>query len=201
MKKVLMASLLGLLCSTGAMAQSSQGNAYLNSSAGVVTSGSGLCWLTLGDKKAEEKCGDLIEKAVKAPVVTQPASVQQLPVVEKAPVNVKVELNVLFSFDSSKLTGSAKETLRSWAMKYDIKNVRIVGHSDQIGKNPYNDKLSVKRANVVKDYLVSLGIPSTAFTSVTGVGKVDPVVNCKPLTIECEAPNRRVEVEAETQNK
>lgn len=200
MKKVLLTGLLGLVCSTGAMAQSSTGNSYLGSSSGVVTSGTGLCWLTLGDKHAEEKCGDVIKKAVKAPAVQQPSQPAQVAVpviVEKAPVNVNVDLKILFGFDSSKLTHSSMETLRKWTLKYDIRNVRIVGHSDQIGKNNYNDTLSAKRATVVKNYLLTLGVPETAFVSIVGAGKTAPDVECKPKTVECEAPNRRVEVEAD----
>lgn len=206
MKKVLLATVVGLLASTGVFAQTLS-QSYLQSQSGVVKSGTGLCWLTLGDKNSEEQCGDLVEKhvhVVKAPVVIQPSRVVPVtapvvaPVIEKKSVNVQVDLNILFSFDSSKLNSSSKTTLKEWANKYNIQHVRITGHADQIGKVNYNETLSLKRANVVKQYLLSIGVSEQAFDVVKGVGKTQPVVNCNPLTIECEADNRRVNIEAVT---
>lgn len=194
MKKVLLASMVGLLASTGVFAQEPQG--YVQSQSGPVKSGTGLCWLSLGDKVPDERCGDKLEQPVKAPAVVQPATIVPAPVVvEKRAVNVQVDLDVLFRFDSSKLTDESMKTLREWAAKYQIQKVRIVGHADQFGPVRYNETLSLKRANVVKNYLTSVGVPESAFESVTGVGKTDPVVNCNPMTIKCEAPNRRVQIQ------
>lgn len=76
----------------------------------------------------------------------------------------------------------------------------VVGHTDRIGSNNYNQKLSEKRADSVMKYLVSKGVPADLITA-RGVGKSDPLTGdkCKALKgsdlIACLAPDRRVEIE------
>jgi OOP family OmpA-OmpF porin len=78
--------------------------------------------------------------------------------------------------------------------------VLVTGHTDRIGSQAYNQKLSERRADAVRNYLVSKGVAKDKIETL-GMGKTQPVpgVNCtmtalKPL-IACLAPNRRVEVE------
>ena len=78
--------------------------------------------------------------------------------------------------------------------------VLVTGHTDRIGTQQYNQKLSERRADAVRDYLVSKGVPSDKIETL-GMGKTQPVpgvvCNQKALKelIACLAPNRRVEVE------
>jgi OOP family OmpA-OmpF porin len=78
----------------------------------------------------------------------------------------------------------------------------ITGHTDRIGDANYNQKLSERRANQVKKYLVSQGIEENRLHAV-GKGENEPVVDCKGVrgkkAIECLQPNRRVVVEIEVQ--
>ncbi len=79
-------------------------------------------------------------------------------------------------------------------------SVKIVGHTDKIGSDAYNQKLSVKRANEVRDYIISKGIQADRLVAV-GMGESKPKVSCdgikgRKALIECLAPNRRVEIEA-----
>ena len=67
-----------------------------------------------------------------------------------------------------------------------------VGHTDAVGSDAYNQKLSVKRAEAVKAYLVSKGIEKNRVYT-EGKGKKQPVADNK--TAEGRAKNRRVEVE------
>ena len=73
------------------------------------------------------------------------------------------------------------------------------GHTDRIGTVAYNDRLSMRRAQAVKAYLVSKGVPADRIYT-EGKGKRNPVTtgcnqkNRKAL-IACLAPDRRVEVE------
>jgi len=101
----------------------------------------------------------------------------------------------LFDFDKSVLKPEAKASLDSLIGK--IKNLTLevviaVGHTDAIGTVAYNQKLSVRRANAVKNYLVSKGIEANR-VYVEGKGKSQPVADNK--TKEGRAKNRRVEIE------
>ncbi|MEF3081279.1 OmpA family protein [Luteimonas sp. SMYT11W] len=75
--------------------------------------------------------------------------------------------------------------------------VHVIGHSDRIGNPQGNLRLSNRRAEAVRGYLVEHGVPSDRITAV-GRGDVEPVTECKSergqALITCLAPNRRVEV-------
>jgi OOP family OmpA-OmpF porin len=75
-----------------------------------------------------------------------------------------------------------------------------VGHADRLGGDAYNMKLSVRRADSVKAYLVSKGV-ATSRVYTEGKGERQPVRDCKGSgktkeLIACLEPNRRVEAEA-----
>ncbi len=69
--------------------------------------------------------------------------------------------------------------------------VSVEGHTDSIGSDAYNQKLSLRRAETVRDYLVSQGIDAARIT-VKGWGKTKPIADNK--TAEGRAENRRVEI-------
>jgi len=79
-----------------------------------------------------------------------------------------------------------------------VDNVVITGYTDRIGSDKYNQKLSERRANAVKEYLVGKGVSPSRLSAV-GRGKANPIVDCKQTKrtelIKCLEPNRRVEVE------
>ena len=76
----------------------------------------------------------------------------------------------------------------------------VTGHTDRIGTQAYNQKLSERRADAVRDYLVSKGVAKDKIETL-GMGKTQPLpgVSCNQKAmkelIACLAPNRRVEVE------
>ncbi|MDD3530724.1 MAG: OmpA family protein [Gallionellaceae bacterium] len=83
----------------------------------------------------------------------------------------------------------------------EIEQVRVVGHADATGKKAANQKLSERRANTVKAYLVAKGV-KPSLISTRGAGDGQPVVECdlkqpKKKLVDCLAPNRRVEIEVE----
>jgi outer membrane protein OmpA-like peptidoglycan-associated protein len=71
--------------------------------------------------------------------------------------------------------------------------IEVSGHTDNVGDPQKNAELSVKRAKIVADYLVKLGIPSNRIT-VTGYGQTKPIA--ENTTEEGKAKNRRVEIKS-----
>jgi OOP family OmpA-OmpF porin len=114
----------------------------------------------------------------------------------------------LFGFNSAKLGPNQPkldEVAATMSANSDIQSVTIVGYTDKIGSSTYNQKLSVQRAESVKAYLVSKGVPSSRLQAV-GKGEADPVVECADVKkhaelIKCLEPNRRVEIEPVTFTK
>lgn len=104
--------------------------------------------------------------------------------------------DVHFEFNKATLTPGDKQQLARVVtkLKTEAANVQlhVSGHTDSVGSDAYNQKLSEKRAHSVTDYLVSAGIARSAFVSVEGDGESRPVADNK--TAEGRALNRRVEI-------
>ncbi|MEJ5061720.1 MULTISPECIES: OmpA family protein [unclassified Pseudomonas] len=121
------------------------------------------------------------------------------PVVEEAVV-VKEEVIVIrdvnFQFDSAKLTAADKDKLNTIAtrLKQEAASARltVTGHTDSVGSDAYNQKLSDKRAHSVVEYLIESGVPRSSFVSVSGAGESQPVADNK--TADGRAQNRRTEI-------
>ena len=107
----------------------------------------------------------------------------------------------LFDFDKAKLRLPQPDLdAVADAMKRNaqIDKVTIVGHTDRLGTDEYNQKLSQQRADAVKAYLVDKGVAAHRLVAV-GKGEKEPIVQCddkdRAKLIDCLEPNRRVEVE------
>lgn len=128
------------------------------------------------------------------------------PPVPPAPRKVTFSADSLFDFDQQNLKPDGKRQLDGFASNlndasYDV--ITVTGHTDRLGSDAYNTKLSTRRADTVKAYLInSAGIPA-AKISVKGAGEAEPVTkaeDCKGNKansglIACLQPDRRVEVE------
>ncbi|RYY73178.1 MAG: flagellar motor protein MotB [Gammaproteobacteria bacterium] len=129
--------------------------------------------------------------ATPAPVVAPPA-----PRFEK----VTISATELFKFDSSEVTQAAELEQLTSSLKTSVepKEVKIIGYTDRIGTEQYNQSLSERRAEAVKNYMVGQGISSERLLT-EGKGEKDPVVNCteknREKLIECLQPNRRVVID------
>jgi OmpA-OmpF porin, OOP family len=118
---------------------------------------------------------------------------------------ITVGAEKLFGFDKANLKDEGKAALDEAAAKIkanpEIKAVIVTGHTDRIGSDAYNQKLSERRANQVKDYLAGQGVDPSIIEAV-GKGESEPVVECagnkatKKL-VSCLQPNRRVTIQAE----
>jgi OOP family OmpA-OmpF porin len=114
-----------------------------------------------------------------------------------APVQEKVTFaaDAFFDFDKSKLKPEAIAKLGDLVDKTKSVNLEViiaVGHTDIVGADAYNQKLSIARAEAVKTFLVSKGIEKNRVYT-EGKGSKQPVADNK--TAEGRAKNRRVEVE------
>lgn len=122
---------------------------------------------------------------------------------------ITVDAEKLFGFDKVDLQGGGKAALDEAVAKIKanpaIEAVIVTGHTDRIGSDAYNQKLSERRAERVKDYLTAQGVDQSMI-QVIGKGKSEPVVDCvgnsktKKL-ISCLQPNRRVTIQAEAKKE
>lgn len=174
-------------------------SAYVQDSRGVITRNPyGLCWHTGYWTPADSVpgCDGEIAQAPAAPMPQEPAPVVKRPVAA-APVAEKVTYaaDAFFDFDKSVIKPAAKEKLDALVDKLngiDIEVLVAVGHTDSVGSDAYNQKLSIRRAKAVKAYLVSKGIDASRIYT-EGRGEKMPVATNK--TAAGRAQNRRVEVE------
>ncbi|WP_374980158.1 OmpA family protein [Pseudomonas solani] len=101
---------------------------------------------------------------------------------------------VLFAFDSAELTSDAKTQLNDVATRLTgaaMVSVKVVGHTDSVGSDTYNQGLSERRARSAADYLISQGVPADKVTT-EGQGESQPVADNG--TDSGRAQNRRVEI-------
>ncbi len=135
------------------------------------------------------------------PVVEAPAPA---PACAPKMETITVDAAKLFAYDKSSLQAEGKAALDDAAAKIkanpEIKSVTVTGHTDRIGSDSYNQKLSERRAKQVASYMAAQGVDASIITAV-GKGESEPVVQCPGKTskkvISCLQPNRRVEIKAE----
>jgi OOP family OmpA-OmpF porin len=124
-----------------------------------------------------------------------PAPKPAAPPPPPAATKVTYAADAFFDFNKSVLKPEGKAKLDDLAGKVKGINLEViiaVGHTDSVGSDAYNQKLSVKRAEAVKAYLVSKGIEKNRVYT-EGKGEKQPVADNK--TKEGQAKNRRVEIE------
>ena len=136
-------------------------------------------------------------RAAPAPAPAPGPAPAPAPAVVAAPTSEKVTFaaDAFFDFDKAVLKPEGRAKLDDLVSKMSGLNLEViiaVGHTDWIGTVAYNQKLSVRRAEAVKAYLVSKGIEKNRVYT-EGKGEKQPVADNK--TAEGRAKNRRVEIE------
>ena len=150
-------------------------------------------------------CAATPEPAPTPPPAPAPQAPPPPPPPKPAPKPEKVTTasTVNFDFDRYVIRPDARSKLDDLVGKLRDVNLEVViavGHADRIGSDAYNMKLSVRRADSVKAYLVSKGVAASRIYT-EGKGERQPVKECKgdkktKELIACLEPNRRVETEA-----
>ncbi|MGH8803055.1 MAG: OmpA family protein [Casimicrobiaceae bacterium] len=173
-----------------------------------------LCWRTgyWTPKMAIAACDpDLVPKPTPVAAVTPAPTPAAPPAAAPAPKVQKVTLasKALFDFDKAVLKSEGKAAIDSEILSKlpnveKLELVLVTGHTDPIGTQKYNQKLSERRADAVRDYLVSKGVPKDKIETL-GMGKTQPLPNvvCHQKNfkerVACYAPDRRVEIEVKGQ--
>ena len=198
--KITLLATLGLSASVS-LAQVPNNDGYLFDTRGVVArSGFGLCWKTTRwtPAMAIPECDPDLAKKPAPPPAAKPTP-------KPAAQKVTLAADALFDYDKAVLRPEGKSKLDDVTGK--LKGIKLeviiaVGHADRLGSDQYNQKLSEKRAEAVKAYLVGKGVePNRVYTE--GKGEKQPVTGDKcgksdkktKQLVECLQPDRRVEIE------
>ena len=210
-KQIKLATLIAVVAMAGT-AGAQDINNWRNASGDVWKNGNNeLCWRNSSwtPATAAKGCDGAIVEAPKVAPAPAPAPAPKAapapapkPAAKPAPppqppaaTKVTYAADSFFDFDKSVLKKDGKAKLDDLVQKVKAINLEViiaVGHTDSIGTDAYNQKLSVRRAEAVKAYLISKGIDKNRIYT-EGKGESQPVADNR--TKEGRAKNRRVEVE------
>lgn len=143
-------------------------------------------------------------KPASCSALLEPAPAPATPVAPPPPpvaTPLRISADALFAFDSATFSvqGKAKldELVDGLGAGANQANLTIVGYTDRIGSDSYNQNLSRRRADSVRDYLIARGLPAASLRA-EGRGSSEPLVTCdnaaRAALVACLAPNRRVEI-------
>jgi OOP family OmpA-OmpF porin len=190
--------------SLAALAGAQEIHNWRDSSGQVWKDSNGQCWRDALWTPATSApgCDGFVAPKKAEPVVvpkeaapTAPPVPKEAPPAPAAPAKVTYAADAFFDFDKAVLKPVGKAKMDDLVGKVKGINLEViiaVGHTDSVGTDAYNKKLSVKRAEAVKAYLVSKGIEKNRIYT-EGKGESQPVADNK--TTEGRAKNRRVEIE------
>jgi peptidoglycan-associated lipoprotein len=130
-------------------------------------------------------------KPVETPTNNTPTTTSSIVPGSAEDLRVNVGDTVHFAYNQYNIEDNDKSTLQrqaSWLSKYPSVRVTIEGDCDERGTREYNLALGARRANAVKEYLVSLGVSAGRVETIS-YGKEHPI--CTASTEDCWAQNRR----------
>lgn len=197
-------SLLGGLVGGGLGAIESSSWAAGGGALGVIAGGL-ICYAQDGDEDGDGVF-DRRDRCPDTPAGTQvnhmgcplpqypPAQAQPEPAAPPEVITLDDQGQVLFAFDSAELTAAARQRLQSLLPRLNepgVTRVKVMGFTDSVGSDSYNQRLSERRASSVAEYLISQGLAPNKVTS-QGRGEADPIADND--SDEGRARNRRVEL-------
>ena len=212
---LLAASVATTLASVSGLARAQDKAGYWTNPASgnmVWKNATGLCWRAgyWTPAMAIAECDpDLVPKAPAPTPAAPPPPPKPAPAPAPAPKPAAAKTLVitsteLFEFDKSTLTPAARARVDTEVVARlnefaTIQFINVNGHTDRLGSSQYNQKLSERRAETIKAYLISKGADASKIETY-GFGKTLPVKSCpdqrdRKALIACLQPNRRVEVE------
>lgn len=196
-------SVIGGLVGGGLGALESGGWAGGGAALGILTGGL-ICYAQDGDEDGDgvfdrrDRCPDTPANTPVdhrgCPLPQYPASVKPAEPAQSEVITLSDAGDVLFAFNQSELTPAARSELDALMSKLqgaDVVSIKVIGHTDSVGSDTYNQALSERRASSVAAYLLSQGLDPNKLTS-EGKGKSQPVADNG--TDEGRAKNRRVEL-------
>ncbi|MDH1632186.1 OmpA family protein, partial [Pseudomonas mosselii] len=195
-------SLLGGLVGGGLGAIESSAWAAGAGAAGAIAGGL-ICYAQDGDEDGDgvfdrrDRCPDTPAGTqvnhMGCPLPQYPASAPQPePAATPEVITLDDQGQVLFAFDSAELTQGAQQRLQGLLPKLNdpsVTSVKVIGFTDSVGSDSYNQRLSERRASGVAEYLISQGLAPNKVTS-QGRGESEPVADND--TDEGRSRNRRV---------
>jgi OOP family OmpA-OmpF porin len=216
-RTALAASLLAL---SGAAVAAAPGYVTSGGDAVAVTNAAGQCWTTIDwtPINAAAPC-HTVTRTSAAPVPVVRAAPEPAPAPAPAPAaaaplapapviqRITLSTDVLFRFNSAELRPGAHEKLDELAKTLEgaeVDRIVAIGHADRIASEKYNEELSRKRAEAVKDYLVKERGVDAQRVETEGRGESQPVAQCGKMgperasnqkLVSCLQPDRRVEIE------
>ncbi|WP_295568842.1 OmpA family protein [uncultured Stenotrophomonas sp.] len=121
---------------------------------------------------------------------------------------LRLSADALFGVDSAVLSAEGQHAVQGVLAQVreaaQVQSIRVTGYTDRIGSASYNQALSQRRAEAVRNALVQGGVPATAI-SAEGRGASEPIVQCEQRNrrelIACLAPNRRVQIAGMAQSR
>lgn len=196
-------SVIGGLVGGGLGAIESGGWAAGGAALGILTGGL-ICYAQDGDEDGDgvfdrrDRCPDTPANTPVehhgCPLPQYPASVKPAEPIAEEVITLSDAGDVLFAFNKSDLTPAAQNQLNALMPKLqsaDVVSIKVVGHTDSVGSDAYNQMLSERRATSVAAYLMNQGLDPNKLTS-EGKGESEPIAD--NATDEGRAKNRRVEL-------
>lgn len=214
-RTIIFAGVIAALTTGLSIAQDTKNQGYLVDTYGnsvTTSSTTALCWRSSDwtPERSVEPCDPVaIKVEAPAPRLAEATPATPAPVLALVSQNIQqrkisFSSDALFDFDKSALKPEGKMMLDGLARDLDgaqYDTITVTGQTDRIGGNKYNQKLSERRANAVKDYLVSRAVPAARINA-EGKGETQPVTRLGDCTgptsnklIACLQPDRRVDVD------
>src|SRR2546428_3283636 len=182
---LLLATLFAVACASS----TDDPNAKAKRGAGAGAAAGAVVGAIIGNQSGSNRTGAVVGAAAGAAIGAaighkmdqQQKELQQIPGVEvtrpaENEIAVQLTNDILFDFNSAALRAESQSTLRDLAnnfQRYPDETVSVEGHTDNIGSPAYNQTLSERRADSVKDYLASQGVSSSRVSAI-GYGETRP---------------------------